>query len=58
MAHKEVHISTIKPGDTIIHNGHIVTVCKQNIRYSPLMGKTLWGDSYKLGYKPVKLKLL
>lgn len=50
---KEVHISTIIPGDTIMHGGTMVTVNKNNIK-SGFMGTTLFGDSYNAGHIPVK----
>lgn len=43
------HISNITIGDTIIHEGHMRTVCKSNIKKDPFMSKTLFGDSYNLG---------
>ena len=49
----KVHISTIKIGDTVLHNGKLRTVCKRVIRRCPFMGISLWGDCYNLGYKPV-----
>jgi IS4 transposase len=48
---KEVHISTIKGGDTVIHNGEVATVSGTNIKQDSFMGTTLFGDSYKLGHK-------
>lgn len=50
----DVHISTIKIGDTILHNGEAKTVSKCNFGWSSFMGLTLFGDCYHLGYKPVK----
>ena len=56
---KEVHISEIRPGDTVEHNGAICTVCRNNIKTGGFMGRTLFGDSYSLGMKPVrKLQIL
>lgn len=49
----EVHISQIRPGDTIIHNGKEMTVCNNNITHCTFMGKALFGDTYKSGTKPV-----
>lgn len=47
---KKVHISTIKAGDTIVHNGEITTVCGNNIKYSSWFGcNCLFGYSYKSG---------
>lgn len=48
-----VHISQITSGDTIIHNGKLTTVSTNNIKIGGFMGKTLFGDSYNLGYKLV-----
>lgn len=50
---KDVHISTITGGDTILHNGKITTVSENNIKHDNFMGKTLFGDSYKMGNKLV-----
>lgn len=51
---ENVHISLIKPGDAILHEGKIITVNKEYIKNDSFMGISLYGDSYKLGYKPVK----
>ena len=51
---QNAHISTINIGDTVEHNNEIVTVGKNNIKYSEFMGITLFGDSYKLGNEMVK----
>jgi hypothetical protein len=50
---RSVHISTIKAGDTIIHNGEVKTVSGNNIKYSSFMGVSLFGDSYHSGHKLV-----
>lgn len=52
---KNVHISTIRAGDTIEHNGVLHTVCKKDIKNDPFMGITVFGDSYRLGHSPVVL---
>ena len=50
MKTKKVHISEIKPGDTIIcRDGKTRTVCNNNIKKS-FIGITLYGDSYNCGY--------
>lgn len=51
---QKVNINTIVCGDTIIHEGKMRTVGKSNITNSTFMGKAIFGDSYKLGYKPVE----
>ena len=47
-----VHISNIQAGDTIMLNGNTTTVCKNNIGLAKddLLGKSLFGDSYKSGH--------
>ena len=50
----DVHISTIVGGSTILHDGHLRTVCNSNIKRSEFMGITIFGDSYRLGQDPVK----
>ncbi len=49
----EIHIDSVKAGDTILHDGVLTTVCKKDIRTSTFMGRTVFGDSYVLGNKPV-----
>ena len=49
----KVDILTIKSGDTIVHNGNVVTVNAKDIHRDLFMGRTLFGDSYHLGQKPV-----
>jgi hypothetical protein len=50
---KQAHISTIKAGDTILHNGEVKTVSGNNIKRCSFMGTTLFGDSYHAGHKLV-----
>lgn len=55
----EVHISQIRPGDTILHtDGQARTVCRKDITRDSFMGISLFGDSYRLGTIPVKKLLL
>lgn len=50
-----VHISTIVPGDTILcADGNLRTLCRKDIKRDSFMGRTLFGDSYRLGTVPVK----
>jgi hypothetical protein len=51
---KDTHIDHIKVGDLVVHDGKVRTVGKDHIKHDSFMGKTLWGDSYKLGKTPVK----
>jgi len=48
-----VHISQIKQGDTVKHEGQLQTVSGNNIKHDKFMGTTLFGDSYSLGNKLV-----
>lgn len=49
-----VHISSIRRGDTVSHDGHLKTVCLTNLKRE--FGEvTLFGDSYRLGTLPVLL---
>ena len=52
---KEVHISTIKIGDTVLHNGELRTVGKESFNRSEFMGVSIFGDCYRLGTKKVTL---
>ena len=49
----ERHISKVKRGDTILHNGELKTLTDSNIKHCPFMGISIWGDSYHCGSKPV-----
>lgn len=54
-----VHISQIRPGDTILHtDGRVSTVCRKDIEWNSFMGYSLFGDSYRLGTLPVKKLLI
>lgn len=52
MTKKDVHITDVCVGDTVEHNGKLMTVCRSNIK-STFMGTTLFGDSYLSGSLPV-----
>lgn len=51
---EHVHISTITAGDTIMYKGEMKTVCKNNIKYDPFMGITIFGDNFKCGHTKVE----
>jgi hypothetical protein len=51
---KLAHISEIKSGDTILHNGEMRTVSGTDIKGNSFIGKTIFGDSYNLGNKQVE----
>lgn len=50
---QKTHISDIRQGDTVIHNGILTTVCGNNIKRDPFMGTSIFGDCYHSGHKPV-----
>ena len=49
-----VNKKTIKPGDTIMFRGKMRTVNASDIKQDELMGLTIFGDSFMLGYDLVK----
>lgn len=49
---EQVHISTIKHGDTILHDGKEMTVNREHIK-SGFIGIMIFGDSYRGGSKLV-----
>ena len=51
---EEVNIRLIRHGDCVIHEGRQMTVCAKDIKWCPLMGVSIFGDCYHLGYKKVK----
>ena len=51
---EEVHISTIKQGDTILHRDNFIYTVGENWIKKGFMGVTLYGDSYNLGTILVK----
>lgn len=53
MIKTEVHKSFIVVGDTVIHNGVMRTVGEKDLNYHVGLGITLFGDSYKVGWKLV-----
>lgn len=54
MPYKLVHISTIRPGDVVIHGEKERTVGKKDVRHGGFMGSSIFGDCYRLGQVPVK----
>ena len=49
----ETHVSEIQHGDIIVENGQLVTLDKKYIKNDPLIGRTIRGNSYNGGRKPV-----
>ena len=52
-----IHISLIRNGDTIIHNGVLKTVCNKDIK-SGFCGITIFGDSFRMGTILVQKQVL
>jgi hypothetical protein len=50
----ERHVSPIVHGDVIMVDDKMKTVSNTDIKSSPFMGISIFGDNYNLGYKPVK----
>ncbi|MDG1950054.1 MAG: hypothetical protein P8J32_04560 [bacterium] len=55
---KQVHIDTIRVGDTVMHDNAMRTVSPAFISYGGFMGTSLWGDSYRSGSRSVTKVLL
>ena len=54
-----IHKDRIVAGDIIVcPDGKERTVCKSDIRYSELMGVTIFGDSYHAGHRLVPKRIL
>lgn len=51
---ESIHISALRPGDTIHHEGADRTVCSADIRRAPDGEVSVFGDSYRLGTLPVQ----
>ncbi|HBE9085315.1 TPA: hypothetical protein KNG82_002188 [Escherichia coli] len=51
------HINDIKPGDTVLRDGKLLTVTEKDINDNCFIGRTLFGDSYNLGYAPVSVAI-
>lgn len=43
-----VSVKAITVGDTVMHQGNMRTVGKNDIKHDPLFGVLLFGDSYNL----------
>ena len=53
---EKVHISRLRIGDVIKHNGYFRTIGKDDIKFSSFMATTVFGDSYRLGKRLVTRK--
>lgn len=54
----ETHRGNIHIGDTIVVDGVLKTVGRNNISQCPLLGRTLFGDSYNAGKVLVKKAII
>jgi|GEM_PF-5015267 len=50
---ESAHISSIRVGDVVEHEGQMLTVGNADLKHCQMMGRTLRGDCYRLGYRPV-----
>lgn len=55
---KMTHITDIRPGHTVEHEGNLITVGERFIKRCPFMGVSLYGDTYALGTRLVKRALI
>ena len=46
------HINTIKPGDTVLHLGQLITMSPSTLKRGGFLGTTIQGDSYRAGSIP------
>ena len=54
MKQVDSNIRDIRPGDTVIIDGVMKTVCRNNIKRDPFLGVTLFGDSFNMGRTQIK----
>jgi hypothetical protein len=55
METKKVHIALIQQGDMVVHEGVVRTVSGTDIHKDDgFMGKSIFGDCYRSGYKLVE----
>ena len=55
---QKTHIDLIRPGDTVVIDGQLRTVCASNLKRNSFFGRTLFGDNYKGGREPVLLAII
>jgi hypothetical protein len=53
MKYIKTHINNIMVGDTILYKGIEKTVSANNILEDKFLGRSIFGDSFNLGYIPV-----
>lgn len=47
------HISLVRVGDIVVHQGRARTVSGTDLKRCDFMGTSIFGDSYHIGYRPV-----
>ena len=52
------HISNIRAGDTVEHEGRLLTVHSKSLKKGDFWGDTLFGDSYRMGTAPVRKAII
>lgn len=52
---RPVHIDTIRAGDVVDFEGRHRTVSAKDLKHCSFMGRSLFGDTYRLGRLPVQL---
>lgn len=50
---EEIHISEVRKGDTVFHNGQALTVGRESIQRDDFFGHMLFGKTYMFGRVPV-----
>jgi len=50
---EQVHKDVIRPDDIIVFHGKEVNVGSKDIKEDPFMGRTIFGDSFQIGYQSV-----
>lgn len=50
---RKIHVSLVRVGDTVFHEGRVRTVSARNLTHDTFMGHRLFGDSHVLGRRPV-----
>lgn len=52
----DTHKDMVRAGDCILClDGVVRTVSENDIKHDSFMGRSIFGDSYQLGHKPVKV---
>jgi hypothetical protein len=52
-----VNLNSVQVGDTVLHNGKLLTVSKSDINRDHFMGLSIFGDSYHIKRKIIKCSI-